>query len=53
MLLIYLLNNFQQECLLRQMDRLLEKHPYAIDAFIEDFVVLTSFDIIVCLNYVC
>ena len=37
MLLIHLLNNFQQECLLRQMDRLLEKHPDAIDAFIEDF----------------
>ena len=37
MLLIHLLNNFQQECLLRQMDRLLEKHPYAIDAFIVDF----------------
>ena len=36
MLLIHLLNNFQ-ECLLRQMDRLLEKHPYAIDAFIVDF----------------
>ena len=32
-----LLNNFQQQCLLRQMDRLLEKHPYAIDAFIVDF----------------
>ena len=37
MLLIHLLNNFQQQCLLRQMDRLLEKHPDAIDAFIEDF----------------
>ena len=37
MLLIHLLNNFQQECLLRQMDRLLEKQPYAIDAFIEIF----------------
>ena len=37
MLLIHLLNNFQQECLLRQMDRLLVKHPDAIDAFIEDF----------------
>ena len=37
MLSIHLLNNFQQECLLRQMDRLLEKHPYAIDAFIVDF----------------
>ena len=37
MLLIHSLNNFQQECLLRQMDRLLEKHPYAIDAFIVDF----------------
>ena len=37
MLLIHLLNNFQQQCLLRQMDRLLEKHPYAIDAFIVDF----------------
>ena len=37
MLLIHLLNNFQQECLLRQMDRLLEKHPDAIDAFIEIF----------------
>ena len=37
MLLIKLLNNFQQQCLLRQMDRLLEKHPDAIDAFIEDF----------------
>ena len=37
MLLIHLLNNFQQECLLRQMDRLLEKHPDAIDAFIVDF----------------
>ena len=37
MLLIHLLNNFQQECLLRQMERLLEKHPYAIDAFIVDF----------------
>ena len=37
MLLLHLLNNFQQECLLRQMDRLLEKQPDAIDAFIEDF----------------
>ena len=37
MLLIHLLNNFQQQCLLRQMDRLLEKQPDAIDAFIEDF----------------
>ena len=45
MLLIHLLNNFQQECLLRQMDRLLEKHTLmlltdrfiAIDAFIVDF----------------
>ena len=37
MLLIHLLNNFQQQCLLRQLDRLLEKHPDAIDAFIEDF----------------
>ena len=37
MLLIHLLNNFQQECLLRQMDRLLEKQPDAIDAFIEYF----------------
>ena len=42
MLLIHLLNNFQQECLLRQMDRLLIlihllKNPDAIDAFIEDF----------------
>ena len=37
MLLIHLLNNFQQQCLLRQMDRLLVKHPDAIDAFIEDF----------------
>ena len=37
MLLIQLLNNFQQQCFLRQMDRLLEKHPDAIDAFIVDF----------------
>ena len=37
MLLIHLLNNFQQERLLRQMDRLLVKQPDAIDAFIEDF----------------
>ena len=37
MLLIYLLNNSQQQWLLREMDRLLEKHPYAIDAFIVDF----------------
>ena len=52
MLLIYLLNNFQQQhpvafdtfiadfsriCLLRQMNRRLEKHPYVIDAFIVYF----------------
>ena len=37
MLLIQLWNNFQQQCLLRQMHRLLEKHPDAIDASIEDF----------------
>ena len=37
MLLIHLLNNFQQQCLLTEMVRLLEKHPYAIDAFIVDF----------------
>ena len=37
MLLIHSLNNFQQECMLKQIDRLLEKHPYAIDAFIVDF----------------
>ena len=37
MLLIHLLNNFQQECLLRQMDRLLVKQPDVIDAFIEHF----------------
>ena len=37
MLLIQLLNNFQKECLLRQMDRLLEKKPDAIDAYIEEF----------------
>ena len=37
MLLILLWNNFQQQCLLREMDRLLEKHAYAIDAFIVDF----------------
>ena len=37
MLLIYLLNNSQQQCLLTEMDRLLEKHPYAIDAFIVYF----------------
>ena len=36
MLLLHLLNNIQQECLLRQIERLLEKHPDAIDAFIED-----------------
>ena len=37
MLLIYLLNNSQQQCLLTEMVRLLEKHPYAIDAFIVYF----------------
>ena len=37
MLLIHSLNNFQQECLLRQMDRLLVKQPYAIDGFIVAF----------------
>ena len=37
MLLLHLLNTFQQECLLKQMDRLLEKLPDAIDAFIVDF----------------
>ena len=37
MLLIYLLNYSQQQCLLTEMVRLLEKHPYAIDAFIGDF----------------
>ena len=37
MLLIHLLNNFQPQCLLSEMVRLLEKHPYAIDAFIVDF----------------
>ena len=39
MLLLHLLNNFQQECLLRQMERLLEKDPYAIDAIIVDFFI--------------
>ena len=37
MLLLHLLNNIQQECLLRQIERLLEKHPYAIDAIIVEF----------------
>ena len=37
MLLIHLLNNFQPQCLLSEMDRLLEKHPYAIDAVIVEF----------------
>ena len=37
MLLMHLLNNFLQQCLLRQMDRLLEKQPDAIDAFSADF----------------
>ena len=50
MLLIHLLNNFQQQCLLREMDRLLEKHSYAIDAFIVDF---SDIFIAICLNYVC
>ena len=40
MLLIHSLNNFQQQCLLREMDRLLEKHPYAIDAFIVEFSLM-------------
>ena len=37
MIFIHLLNNFQQQCFLRRIDRLLEKHPYAIDAFIAEF----------------
>ena len=37
MLLLHLLKNFQQECLLGQMERLLEKDSYAIDAIIVDF----------------
>ena len=37
MLLLHSLNKFQQECLLRQMDRLLEKLPYSIDGFIVAF----------------
>ena len=48
MLLIHLLNNFQQQCLLRQMDRLLEKHPDAIDAFIEDFSSIPYYAFDVC-----
>ena len=38
MLLIHLLNNFQQECLLRQMDRLLEKN---IDLDFSSIMLLT------------
>ena len=37
MLVIHLLNNFPQQCLLRELDRLLEKHAYAINAFIVGF----------------
>ena len=37
MLLIHLLNIVQQQYLLRKIDRILEKHPYAIDAFFVDF----------------
>ena len=37
MLLTHLLQIFPQLGLLRQMHRRLEKHPYAIDAFIVDF----------------
>ena len=40
MLLLHLLNNIQQECLLRHIERLLEKHPDAIDAFIEGFSLM-------------
>ena len=40
MLLLHLLNNIQQQCLLRQIERLLEKHPDAIDTFFEDFSLM-------------
>ena len=37
MLLMYLLYIFPQLCLLRQMDRLLDKHSDAFNIFIEQF----------------
>ena len=37
MLLIHLLNNSQQLCLLMQMNRLLDKHPDGIETFMADY----------------